>query len=222
MTQRQKDTIELVIPDFVRDTRRLPPDVVGAWLRIILEAHTSDPRGVVTAELEAWARLLGVMTTEHARRLLAQVGERLHGKQPLGDVQENLDGTVTITCRRIAREETKQAKARQRVERCRGAIMPLAKEMQALPALAAKWEQWVHFRKTEMRKLFPPTTQKEQMAKCIQEAREYGEQAAVDMLQRSIDNGWSGVFGTKERAQRRGPQRMEIPPADGAFFRSKQ
>jgi hypothetical protein len=51
------------------------------------------------------------------------------------------------------------------------------------------WDAWEAYRK-EMRHKLTPSTRKAQLAKCLK----WGEKKSIDSINRSIENGWQGLF----------------------------
>lgn len=219
-----KNSIELDIPAWERDTKRYTTDVVGAWLRLCIAAHASEPRGVVRDTLQGMAAIMGTGSTTDTQRLLELIGLSEAGKPSLGDVEYSLDATYTVTVRRMVRETGRSRKAAEKVRKTRTEVIELPNEMQQNDQFKQTWEAWMSYRRNELRKPMPPTTQRGQIGKLVQEAREHGMQAAVDMITRSMDNGWTGLFTSEERAtrivastSRRSP--LEQAAAAASFFK---
>lgn len=61
------------------------------------------------------------------------------------------------------------------------------------PEFAKAWESWETYRK-ETKKKITPTTRKAQFAKFIR----WGEKKSIDSINRSIENGWQGLFEPQE------------------------
>ena len=214
----------LDVQDWERDTRRYRPDVCGAWLRICIAAHTSEPRGVVHDTVAGMTAIMGTGNDSDTHALLTVIGERCAGKPSLGDVVYEIDATYTVTVRRMVKEETASKKKRDSLKRTRTDIIPLPAELSVIDEIVSKWEEWREYRTKELRKPMPPTTQKGQIGKLVQEFRERGQAAAVEMLKRSMDSGWTGLFTSEERGTRKAAASVKLTPiqqaeAAGSFFK---
>lgn len=62
-------------------------------------------------------------------------------------------------------------------------------------AFRASWAEWVAFRKTELKKPLKPMGIKKQIKMC----REWGEQAAIQAIENSITNGYTGLFDPRKK-----------------------
>ncbi len=69
------------------------------------------------------------------------------------------------------------------------------------PDFAEAWEQWENHRR-EIRKKLTPTAIKSQFALCLK----IGKADAIEMLQNSVRNGWTGLFEPKANSGSSEPQ----------------
>ncbi len=77
------------------------------------------------------------------------------------------------------------------------------------PDFVEVWEQWLEYRK-QRRAVSTPLTQELQLRKCAR----LGPVKAAHMIERSILNGWIGLFEEAESAR---PQRQESVPNASAY-----
>lgn len=66
------------------------------------------------------------------------------------------------------------------------------------PKFKAAWAQWVQHRKEKRQKL-TYSTAKKQIDFLERQAKEYGVSAAIDIIDRSIFKGWTGLFEKNEK-----------------------
>lgn len=102
--------------DWIRDTRGLSPEAKAAWIDILATLHNARPRGIMTASVETWARIIGMPedTTGSALRELGLSG--------VAQVDTLGNNQVSIINRRMQREEIAREKLRQRVAKYRAKI----------------------------------------------------------------------------------------------------
>lgn len=98
--------------DVIRDTRILSLTARGAWYDFLMFAHSSEKRGELTYSIEEWARLWAcdISTAECCIKEI----ERYN----IGDVTK-CNSYVTITNRRMKREEKTKEQTRLRVQKHR-------------------------------------------------------------------------------------------------------
>ncbi len=99
--------------DWVRDTRVLSLAAKGAWADVLCTLHTSKTRGTSTLSLTAWARIIGATPTE-ADAVLTELGDT-----GVCDIERQPNTDVTLTCRRMLREEITKQQTRLRVKKHR-------------------------------------------------------------------------------------------------------
>lgn len=99
--------------DYCRDTRLLSIAARGAWMDLICSLHWSQPRGKITVDIPALDRLWGTQT-EHTRQLLKELQDR-----KVCDIVTDDHGNVTLTSRRITREENSKNSDRLRKQKQR-------------------------------------------------------------------------------------------------------
>lgn len=219
-----KNEITFDIQAWERDTKRYRPDVCGAWLRLCIAAHTSEPRGVVRDTIAGMTAIMGTGKDSDTQQILHIIGDRVAGKPSLGDVTYELDATYTVTVRRMVKEEAKVRKSNESLKRTRTTVIELPAELQAVDEIVNKWAEWRNYRTKELKKPMPPTTQTGQIGKLVQEYRERGQASAVEMLQRSMDCGWTGLFTSEERGTRKAAACQRMTPiqqaeAAASFFK---
>jgi hypothetical protein len=220
----KKNEFVLDVQAWERDTKRYRPEICGAWLRLCIAAHTSEPRGIVRDTIAGMTAIMGTGKDSDTQTILGVLGERVAGKPSLADVVGELDMTYTITVRRMVKEEEKYRKCKDALKRTRTKIIELPAELQAVDEIVNKWAEWRNYRTKELRKPMPPTTQTGQIGKLVQEFRERGQASAIEMLQRSMDSGWTGIFTSEERGTRKAAACQKLTPiqqaeAAGSFFK---
>lgn len=96
--------------DWSRDTAMLSLDVKGAWIDILCAMWWSQERGVISGTPSDFARMLRI-----SRARFSQILDRLQAQKICEcDVQ---NGRVTLTSRRMVREEEERKNAHLRFER---------------------------------------------------------------------------------------------------------
>ena len=103
-------------PDaYVRDTRALSLDARGAWMDLICSMWYSPTRGKITLPLSGFARLFSV-SVSRTKVIISEITN-------LGICESVTDGNgdVTVSCRRMLREENERESIRCRVKRFRNA-----------------------------------------------------------------------------------------------------
>lgn len=98
--------------DWSRDLEEYPLEVEGAWIRICCKLHYSETRGTLSRTLEQWAKILR-QTPETALKILREIQQA-----KIGDISPDLaecNGNVTVSCRRITREEKDRQDNKNRV-----------------------------------------------------------------------------------------------------------
>jgi hypothetical protein len=101
--------MQFYVADYLVDTAPLSLAAQGAWMRVLCALHSANPRGTRSMSLEAWARYLSVTpdVTACLFQELMDVG-----------VCENVttgNASVTLTCRRMLREDVTKEQTRIRV-----------------------------------------------------------------------------------------------------------
>jgi hypothetical protein len=104
--------------DWLRDTRPCSLEARGAWIDLCCILWESKTRGQITWPISAFDQFWGTVERDH---LIYSASEILEELETLGicDVV-TLDNTnVTVTCRRMYREEVQRNQTRERVKRHR-------------------------------------------------------------------------------------------------------
>lgn len=99
--------------DFMRDVDDLSPAARGAWISLLCKMHWSRPRGQYRSDMKGLARIMGT-TADHAEALIREIKQR-----EVCDLVYHEDATVTVTNRRMSREEKERESTRCRVEEYR-------------------------------------------------------------------------------------------------------
>lgn len=113
--------------DYLLDTQVLTPAARGIWMDLICHVWRAEPRGTLTHPLPTWALILRV-STEELDSLLQELSH--HRICDISSDVTNSHTNVTVTCRRIQREENvrNSAKLRKRKQRvtqsCHTSVTP--------------------------------------------------------------------------------------------------
>lgn len=99
--------------DFMRDVDDLSPAARGAWISLLCKMHWSRPRGQYRSDMKGLARIMGT-TADHAEALIREITQR-----EVCDLVYHEDATVTVTNRRMSREEKERESTRLRVDNYR-------------------------------------------------------------------------------------------------------
>lgn len=89
--------------DWFQDTRCLSAEARGVWIDVIGYLRERTRTGSATFDFQTWCRVLTV-TENELKSALPQIQ-----KMQVGKIVDKGDGTITITCRRIAREKNRRA-----------------------------------------------------------------------------------------------------------------
>jgi len=105
--------------DWSRDLEEHPLEIEGAWIRIICKLWWSDTRGRLTRTMEQWSRILRV-PVQRCSNILNYIKT-----EKIGEIEGDLtrgDAAVTITSRRMVRDENSRElhKIRQKRYRNKG------------------------------------------------------------------------------------------------------
>ncbi len=194
--------------DWIQDTRSLSLAAKGAWIDLLCAMWRSPTRGSITLPIEGYGRLIGA--TEHQSSLVIQELTDMH----VCDHVTIGNGYVTLTSRRMIREEKDRELTRNRVRRHRAggeenpgngsATFPSSVAVTVsvtsleIPETLRGGEfeivlgQFIEHRK-EIRK--PLTVLGAN--KLLTRMRAWGRDAAIESMNVSIENGWQGVFEPK-------------------------
>lgn len=91
--------IPLYTGDYLKDTRRLPLEVRGAWVDIMIYMWESKEKGTITGTMEEFALMLGC-SFKKANQIIAV----LHEKE-ICDYEIVKNGHIKLISRRIVRDE---------------------------------------------------------------------------------------------------------------------
>lgn len=108
-----KPSFQFYPADWTRDTRALSPAAKGAWIDLLCEMHWSPDRGQISVDKAGLARIIGA-TVDHTEALIRELLAR-----GVCEISEDQDGIVTVTNRRMRREEKERESTRSRVENYR-------------------------------------------------------------------------------------------------------
>lgn len=100
--------------DWSHDLEEHPLEIEGAWIRICCKLWWSETRGKMTRTLEQWSRLLGI-----PQNLCEDIFTYILTWK-IGDVEQNGNGQITVTSRRMFRAFTESEFNRLRQCRWRG------------------------------------------------------------------------------------------------------
>lgn len=98
--------------DIIRDTRILSLEAKGAWCDFLFFAHSSEHRGTLTYTVSGWARLWGCDVAT-AQRCINEIKDTNIGNVTI------CNDEVTLTNRRMAKEEKIKEQTKLRVRRHR-------------------------------------------------------------------------------------------------------
>ena len=99
--------------DWERDLQEHPLEIEGAWIRICCKLWWCDPKGTATKTYEQWSRILGV-SVEKTNEIFEYMRETL-----ICDICVTDHGRVTVTSRRMFREDRDRRGAAERKRRQR-------------------------------------------------------------------------------------------------------
>lgn len=99
--------------DYLLDTQLLSPVSRGIWMDLICHLWRAEPRGTMTLSREHWARLLRCTVKEATHALDELLSHGICNAVTLGN------GDVTLSSRRLVREEKRRRGAAMRVSRHR-------------------------------------------------------------------------------------------------------
>lgn len=99
--------------DYMRDTRALSLAAKGGWVDILCLLHGSSTRGIVTLALVSWARVMGA-TVDQAGAVIGELDVL-----KVAEVKREVNGDVTISSRRMLRDDITREQTRLRVRRHR-------------------------------------------------------------------------------------------------------
>jgi len=99
--------------DWSHDLEEHPLEIEGAWIRICCKLWWSETRGLLTRSYEHWARILRV-TPEESQRILTYLST-----YSICDICVTDHGDVTVTSRRMFREDRERQQAAERKRRQR-------------------------------------------------------------------------------------------------------
>ena len=95
--------------DFDKDMAAHPLEIRGAWITIINHLWNVEPRGIASHDFVQWGRILGTIKNEAERIILYLRDEKI------ASCNVECNGNVTLTSRRIQREEKEREHTRLRV-----------------------------------------------------------------------------------------------------------
>jgi len=203
--------------DWARDLEEHPLEIEGAWIRICCKLWWSETRGELTKTITQWARILRADISDTERILNYIENEKI------GNVKRGCNADVTLTCRRMIRDENireltrlRVARHRERdecnadVQKCNAPVTPMKqpssssssctkvhKEQNPLPDWLPKdlWKDFLDHRK----KLKKPMTEKAEdiLIKKLSWLKDKGHNPK-HLLMTSIERGWLSVFEPKE------------------------
>ena len=128
MGKKQRDDEMFNSGHWLSDTRCLTLAEKGAWIDILCALWRSPTRGTATLAITEWARLLGAtveQTVITINGLIARhVMDSLHGSNSNMAITSSLKSSLnlTLSSRRILREEEKKKLNRARVQKHRGVL----------------------------------------------------------------------------------------------------
>ncbi len=97
--------------DWTRDLEEHPLEIEGAWIRICCKLWWSETRGELSRTLDQWAKILRVGVAD-AERIISYINS-----WEIGDILTGPNKNITITCRRMLREEKSRKNNRERQKR---------------------------------------------------------------------------------------------------------
>lgn len=103
------------VADWMQDTRALSCMAKGAWIDILCSMWRSKERGKISLPMIGYARLIGTdeVTAQSIIQELIELG--------ICDTSKECNGNVTLTSRRMARDEREREQTNMRVKRYRNA-----------------------------------------------------------------------------------------------------
>lgn len=99
--------------DWARDLEEHPLEIEGAWIRICCKLWWSETKGELTRTTEQWARILRANISD-TERIINYIE-----KEQIGNVKRGCNANVTLTCRRMIRDENIRELTRLRVAKHR-------------------------------------------------------------------------------------------------------
>ncbi len=102
--------IKFEVLEWMRDTRPLSLASKGAWMDIICALHGSQNRGTLTLPVVGWARLLGA-SIDQVEAVIAELSN-----MQTANIAREANGDVTVSCRRMLRDDLTREQTRQRVK----------------------------------------------------------------------------------------------------------
>jgi uncharacterized protein YdaU (DUF1376 family) len=91
--------IPMYTGDYIKDTRDLSLEAKGAWSDMILFMWVNNSKGILTGTVDDFTRRIGSTSPEQTTRIITEIAFK-----KVGDVTQDDNGYITITCRRLARE----------------------------------------------------------------------------------------------------------------------
>ena len=105
--------IQFYPADYLRDTRALSCAAKGGWVDILCMLHGAQNRGTMTLPLLGWARIMST-TVDQAKVII----EELEVMQT-ADIERDSNGNVTVTNRRMCKDDITREQNRLRVQKYR-------------------------------------------------------------------------------------------------------
>ena len=102
--------------DWIKDTRILSAEARGVWIDFICFVWEAEPRGILTNSLEEWSRIVG-LPIEKLKEILNEL--KNSGVADITFGNDECNANVTVSCRRIVRDETSREKSKVRVSKYR-------------------------------------------------------------------------------------------------------
>jgi hypothetical protein len=106
--------------DWIKDTRCLSLDARGAWIDLICALWESPTRGLLQWPMIAFDQYLGTIERDGLIYSAADILDELTMLH-ICNVVTDSNGIVTLSCRRMLREESQRNQTRERVKRFRNA-----------------------------------------------------------------------------------------------------
>ena len=97
--------IPFYIGDYIKDTRKLPLFVRGAWVDLLLFMWEEDPRGEITMTIDEFSGLLGCTSQEAAQAIAYLIEKKVCDSEKVGE-----QGKMRIVSRRMKRDIAKSIK----------------------------------------------------------------------------------------------------------------
>ena len=207
--------IQFYVRDWTTDCNGLSVAAKGAWIQMLCNLHLADKYGELTKTPEAWARICGCPPEE-----MEPIWHELRSEN-VCDISEDVTNghaVVTVVSRRMSTQRKEKDGARLRKQRQREkdgrpkkVTSPSASAVSAPASATAKttplppsldnpsfqkaWGEWVTYRH-ERRKPLTKSTIKMQLTKLAKTPDE-----AVAIIERSIEQGWTGLFPLDHKAK---------------------